>query len=311
MIRRLPILATSLAVVGTLALTSCTGPDTDNAARVNGDGVPQEVLDVILAPQAPEPGTTDTTDPEPASAETARGYLSTLIKSLVARQVAQRYGIDLTEGRAAAIKEINTTFTGERLVKWNALSDEGKNIIADFAVAVKAMQAKAGDAPADLEQRYANPASTGYYCIRFLFVDTKAAADEAYAQLTGGADFAEYANKLNDQSNGGALTTEDGNGCIPVDQFDTQSVDPAVAEALHDGTPGVVMAPVQAMTDQGEAYLILMHRPWAEIADDLKSAVSASPSYAEYLGLLATGHVSVASRYGVWNPAVASVQQHD
>jgi len=310
-IRRLPILATALAAVGTLALASCAGPDTDDAARVNGVGIPQRVLDVILAAEAPDPAAPDTTAAPVANGEAARGYLSTLIKSEAARQVAKRYGIDLTAGRATAIEDITSRFTGERLKKWNALSDNEKAIIADYAVAMSAMQNRAGDAPADLEQRYANPASTGFYCIRFLFVDTEDAANDAYDALVKGADFAEFANKLNNQSNGGALTTQDGGACLPIDQFDAQTVDPDVAAALHDGKPGVVMAPIKAMTDQGEAYLILLHRPWAEISEDLKTAVSSSPSYADYLALLATGKVSVASRYGVWNPALGAVEQHD
>lgn len=311
MIRRLPILVSAVALVSTFALASCSGPDTESAARVNGIAIPDRVLETLLAAEAPTAEGPSGGDAVVNNGQSARAYLTSLIKSEAARQIAKQYGIDLTKGRAESINAITAKFTGERLEKWKALSESDKALIADFAVAMSEMQNLKGDAPADLEQRYENPAATGFYCIRFLFVDSEAAANDAYQQLSGGADFAEFANKINKQADGGALTSQEGNACLPLEQFGAQSVDPAIAAALHDGKPGVVSKPVKANTDQGEAWILLLHRPWSEISKDLTAAVSTSPSYAAYLGLLATGKVSVASKYGVWNAALAAVEQHN
>lgn len=310
MIRRIPTLVTALAVLGTASLTACNGPDTDAAARVNGVAVTQRALDTLLADEAPSTDGSETQVGEGINGQAARTYLTALIKSETARQVAAEFGLDLSAGGRDAIKAIGERFTGDRAAKWAALSATEQGQIAEFSVAMTAMQGLKGAAPADLEQRYENPASTGFYCIRFLFLDTKQAADEAYQQLVAGADFGELANKLNGQSNGGVLAGQDGSPCLTIDQFDTNSVDPAVAEALHNGRPGVVLPPVSASTDQGQAWLLLVHRPWSEIAADLTAAVSASPAYAAYLGRIATGRVSVASKYGTWNPALLIVEQN-
>ena len=62
--------------------------------------------------------------------------------------------------------------------------------------------------------------------------------------------------------------------------------------------------------ENGDAWFVLLHRPWGEIGPDLTKVVGNAPVYAEFLAEVARTKAEVASRYGVWDPVSASVIQH-
>lgn len=304
MTRRPLLLLGALGVAA--ALTSCSTFESGVAARVDGRSINDRVLRVLLA-SPEEPGTEGADTGSALNGSDARGALGSLIESVVATQVAADFGIDLTEVRAASLAQIEASLTGQRKDAWAGLSDDERALIADYSAALQALQAFQGPAPTDLEARYADPEATGYFCIRYIAFTTLDDAEAATARLDSGEDFASVANSVDAASNGGAVTTEDGSPCVRIDQFRSPGIPVELVRALFAATPGEFVGPVRASYDLGDQWFLLLHRPYAEIADDLAAAVSTAPAYAQYLATLSVTPASVASRYGTWDAQNAAV----
>jgi hypothetical protein len=303
--RRVPLLVAGLCAAA--VLSSCSTFDTSAAARVNGTKIDDAVVETLLAGGD---ATADTVARTALDGTQARVALAELIQSVVAEQVADRYDIDLSAARAADQAQTKKNLTGERLTKWSALTPDQRNLISDFGVGVDALKAARGPVPADLEQRYQNPASTGYFCIRYIAFPTEAAAAEAASKLRSGADFAQLADAVSGQKTGGVASGPDGSPCVGLDQFRPPNIPEPITSALFAAVPGQVTDPVHQSGANGEAWFVLVHRPWSEIGDELTKTVSAAPVYAEYLAEVARTRAEVASRYGVWDAVSASIVQH-
>lgn len=304
MIRR-PLLL--LGTLGAAAvLTSCSTFESGVAARVDGRTIDDRVLRVLLA--SPEEAGTEGADTGSALSGTdARGALGSLIEAVVATKVAAEFGIDLSEARAASLAQIETSLTGQRRDAWDRLSESERALVADYSAALQALGAFQGPVPSDLEVRYADPESTGFFCLRYMAFTDEAAAKQAAARLEAGEEFAAVADTVDSQSNGGAVTTEEGSPCVRLDQFRSPGIPVELVRALFDATPGAFAGPVRASYDLGDQWFLLLHRPYDEIADDLAAAVGAAPAFAEFLATLSVTPASVASRYGVWDSQNAAV----
>ena len=309
MTRRVPLLVAGLCAAA--VLSSCSTFDTSAAARVNGTKIDDAVIETLLAAgDTPASDTSGTVARTALDGTQARVALSELIQAVVAEQIADRYDIDLTAAQKADQDATKKNLTGERLAKWNALSASERNLISDFGVGIDALKGAKGTVPADLEQRYHHPAHTGFFCIRYIAFDTEAAATAATSKLRAGADFAELADSVTGQKTGGVAAGPDGSPCVSLDLFRPPTVPEPIATALFAAAPGVVTGPVHVNGTNGQAWFVLVHRPWSEIGTDLTKAVSAAPVYAEYLAEVAQTKAEVASRYGVWDPVSATVAQH-
>ncbi len=304
MIRRVTLLVGGLAAAA--VLSSCSTFDTSAAARVNGDTIDDSVVETLLAGD----GTSDSTAGSALDATQARIALSELIQAAVANQVADRYNIDLSAARAADQEQTKLNLTGERLTKWKALSQDERNLISDFQVAVDALRSAQADPPADLERRYRDPESTGFFCIRYISFETESAAAEASAKLRGGADFATLADAVTGQQTGGVASGPDNSACVGLDQFRPPNIPEPITAALFAAEPGVATDPIHVVGAQGQAWFILLHRPWSEISTDLTNKVAEAPVFAEFLAEIARTKASVSSRYGVWDALSGSVVQH-
>lgn len=304
MIRRVPLLVGGLAAAA--VLSSCSTFDTSAAARVNGATIDDRVVETLLAgADSPEAAARTALD-----ATQARVALSELIQAAVAEQVADRYNIDLSAARAADQEQTKKNLKGERLAKWTALSADERNLISDFQIAVTALQSAQAEVPADLERRYRNPEATGFFCIRYIAFETQAAADEASAKLSAGADFAELADAATGQQTGGVASGPDQSPCVGLDQFRPPNIPDPVTRALFAAEVGVPTDPIHVTGASGEGWFILLHRPWSEIGPDLTKKVAEAPVFAEFLAEIARTKASVSSRYGVWDAVSGSVVQH-
>ena len=301
--RRIPILACGL--VASAALTACSTFDTSRVATVNGEQIDKAVIEMLNAPgegDAPPEGNV-----KALNGPSLRNSVGNMVQALLAEQIAAQFGIDLTEARKGSLESLQQGLSGERLRRWNELSEEERDLVIDFRAAPLAMINTPGPAPVDLQQRYANPERTGYFCIRFIAFESAELADIAFAELKKGTDFGTLANSLEPQSNGGIVAGPDGGECVNIENFRPPTTPIELAEALFNGVPGEVIAPVRVSSDNGVAWFILLHRPWEEIGSILTQAVEASPSYAEYQAQLSVASVRVANRYGKWDPVSANV----
>ena len=304
--RRVPLLVVGLAAAA--VLSSCSTFDTSAAARVDGEAIDERVIQTLLA--GPEDAADSPLARTALDGTQARLALSQLILARIAEQIADRYDLDLSKARAADQAATKQNLTGERLTRWTALTDEERNLISDFQVAVQALKSVPGNAPANLEQRYRNPESTGYFCIRYLAFQTEAEAVAALTRIRSGEDFGTVADEFNEEKNGGIAVGPDGSPCVALDQFRPPNLPAPLADALLAATPGEATEPVQVVGATGNAWFLLLHRPWSEIATDLAAKVAEAPAFAEYLAAVVVSRAEVASRYGTWDAVSASVVQH-
>ena len=110
-------------------------------------------------------------------------------------------------------------------------------------------------------------------------------------------------------SNGGIVSGDTGE-CASITSLgltDAGRLPAPVAQALVTLKPGVVSEAITVNQDGWPPFVFLLHRPYAEIKDHLATAVAQDPVSAAKLGHLASARVSVASRFGRWDPISSSV----
>ena len=304
MTRRIPLLLCALGV--TAALSACSTFDSGAAARVNGQRIDDRLIRVLLA-SPEEAGAAGESAGSALNGDDARAALGNLIEAVVARDVAERYDIDLAALRAASLAQIESSLTGQRLAAWKALNDDDRALIADYSAALEALSKLPLPTPDDLEVRYANPESTGYFCLRYIAFTDETAANAAAERLEAGEEFAAVATSVDPESNGGEVTDQAGSPCVRLDQFRAPGIPTELVRALYDATPGAFVGPVRAAYDMGDQWFLLLHRPYGEIAEGLAAAVASAPALADFYATLATTSASVASRYGTWDSQNAAV----
>ena len=149
------------------------------------------------------------------------------------------------------------------------------------------------------------PASLGVMCARHLLVDTEAAARAAMQRVLDGDDFAEVAAEVSTEPNasetGGALAGES-NDCLALGVYQEQFDNAFVVGALK-ARAGVPTDPVKSSF----GYHVIFIRPFDEVADSIETTINEQPG--EYLlsGYLATSKITVASRFGKWDPSVGQI----
>lgn len=143
---------------------------------------------------------------------------------------------------------------------------------------------------------YLPPAVGGYACASAIFMTDEASATEASAALDAGATFTEVFDQYNvdpDLGAGGALIDANGFDCGRLDTLPL----PTELSALSIGE---VSGPIAL----GEsAFVILRIRPFEEVSAELQAAILEAAPITE----VPVGDVSVASRFGRWDPTTASV----
>ena len=157
-----------------------------------------------------------------------------------------------------------------------------------------------------LAKMYAkNPASLGVMCARHLLVDSESSARKAMKRVLDGEIFAEVAGDVSTEPNadktGGALAGEN-NDCLALGVYQEQFDKDFVTGALkaRAGTPS---DPVKSSF----GYHIIYIRPFDEVVDSIEKTIADQPGQYLLTGYLATSKVTVASRFGRWNPSVGQI----
>jgi len=149
------------------------------------------------------------------------------------------------------------------------------------------------------------PASLGVMCARHLLVDTESAARAAMQRVLDGEDFADVAAEVSTEPNadqtGGALAGE-GNDCLALGVYQEQFDNAFVVGALK-ARAGMPTDPVK--TSFG--YHVIFIRPFDEVADSVEATINEQPGQFLLSGYLATSKITVASRYGKWDPSVGQI----
>lgn len=289
-------LAALLAVV---TLASCgTG---DDAASVNDVAIRTSDLEQTISDFAAI-GETQLNNGV-ADGETVRGLLTSLIRAEVTKQVLAAANEEITEGDR---EEIAQQFAEQGAT---GIPDTLRDLIIELNAAnavLGRVQAPSADDVADRYQK--NPKSLGMLCVRHLVVKTEALArqarvelgnaptDEAFAKVAG-----QYSDEPNADETGGALVGQTSD-CIGINEWQAGFDRDFVAGALGART-GVPTQPVK--TSFG--WHVIFIRPFTAVAESVSNNFAQSAGEFLLLGALADSDISVASRYGRWDPLAGSV----
>ena len=286
-------------LVATVALAACG--TTDNAATYNdveilSADLERTVTDFVTIGEAQS--TNGVVD-----AETVRSLLTSLIRAEAVNQVIADAGESVTDEDIAAVRE--------QLAEQGA--DELPETLRELIVQLNAAQAVLGrvqaPSPEDIAQRYnSNPKSLGMLCVSHLIVKDKSTADSAREELGDNPtdeEFASVAGKYSTEPNakesGGALTGQSGE-CIAINEWQSSFDPDFVAGALAART-GIPTKPVKSSF----GWHVIFIRPFTAVSESVSANFAEAPGEYLLLGALADADISVASRYGRWDPLVGTV----
>jgi hypothetical protein len=294
-----------VVALASIALAGCgTFESNDAAANVDGTEISREQFEEILQVLAANSEDTRVAaDPTTGavSGDQGRGVLGLLVTNAANRTFLAAHGESITD---IDRDEFVQTVEGDPLLQ---LPEEVLNELVDGQVGSTARARVAAPSEAELEELYTeSPGAAGVLCIRRIVVGTEEAAEDLLRELAAGADFAalaaEHSTDEATAADGGVVTSEQDEPCLPISQAPTV-VDPAVAAAALDARPGVVTGPVE--TENG--WEVIVVRPFEEVADALTTMFEDRAGDLLFLGYLATTDIQVDPRYGRWDPLGFSV----
>ena len=247
--RRSALLVTLLVtvLVAVLLLAGCSGGGeeevpADAVAIVDGVEIPKSDYDALVA-QARTGYENEKREFPPAGSQAFQTLKNQFVQFLVQReqfeQEAEALDIDVTEKQVdARLAKIQKQYFGgdkakyEQQLKEQGLSEAmvrkdvqaqivSEKIFANVTGDVKVTNEEIDDFYARNSTRFSKPASRD---VRHILVKTKATADDVYAQLQAGGNFAALAKKFSEdpgsKDNGGKLTISRGQ---TVPQFDKKA----------------------------------------------------------------------------------------
>lgn len=286
-------------VVATMALGACAS--TDDAATINGAGIrtadlEQTVTDFAAVGEAQIVNGV-------ADAETVRSLLTSLIRAEATNQVLVQAGETVTDADLAAVRDQ----LNEQGVE--GVPDTLRDLIVRLNAAMAVLARVKSPSPQDIAERYnENPKSLGMLCVSHLVVEDEATATAARAALGDAPtddEFAaiagEYSTEPNAKESGGALTGQNGD-CIGINEWQAGFDRDFVAGALAART-GVPTKPVK--TSFG--WHVIFIRPFTAVSESVSANLAETPGEFLLLGTLADATITVASRYGRWDPLAGSV----
>ena len=298
--RRLLALS-ALALTSVLAASSCSSV-TKDAARFEGESLANRDFDELLVGYA-------TAVPEAFLAsgnidvEIARGVLQNWISTQAILAVLQEAKVEITDDdRSTALANLQQEegFT------------ETSQVVQDFYVIASASQAAAQRefslSEADLAAIYeTNASQSGAVCLRAILTSTQEEIAAVTARLDAGEDFASVAAEASIDSsatNGGALTNQtSGSACLDQATFESQ-VTPEFLTALADAPVG---QPTAAFEIPTVGWVVLLIRPFDEVADDVAALIGGNGALEAGRAELSTAKIWVSPEYGRWDPATLGV----
>ena len=231
-------------LLAVIVLAGCGGSDqdvpADAVAIVDSEEIPKRDYDALIA-QARKSYANQKREFPAAGSKEFQTLRNQAVQYLVQRELfeqkADDLGIDVTDEQVDARLEqfLKQYFGGDKKKLDRQLATQGMTreqvraevraqLVSERLFAKVTADAKAGDDEIvkyyeKNKQQYSQPESRD---VRHILVKTKAQADDLYAQLENGADFAALAKKFSEdtgsKANGGKLTISKGQTVAPFDQ---------------------------------------------------------------------------------------------
>ncbi|MFM8264589.1 MAG: peptidylprolyl isomerase [Acidimicrobiia bacterium] len=292
------ILASAL-VAALVTLTGCAASDaaaTVNGSAVSTDDLEQTVRDFVAVGET-------TLLNGAADGDTVRGLLTSFIRARITDAVIAASGESVTDDDLAAVRD-----------ELDAQNVAGlPDTLRDLIVKLNAAQAVLARIPApssdEVAARYANnPKSLGMLCLRHLVVKEESQARSALVELGDAPSdekFAQVAGKFSYEpgaaESGGALRGQTGE-CIAINEYQAGFDRDFVRGALAART-GVPTQPVKSSF----GWHVIFVRPFEAVRESVTASLTSSAGEYLLLGALADADISVATRYGRWDPLAGSV----
>lgn len=295
----------SLVAVSALILSGCGGASpvasANDAFVVNGTSFAldtfETLLDDLVKNQQIEAGPNNQ-----VSKESAVSVLRTLIRFEAYKQYLVEN--DLTEDPADRKKLLEQSAADAAFA---TLPDYLQELLVNLSVAQTTMSKFKAPTAAQLEKLYNDmPASTGVLCLSHILVKTEDEAIAVLKELSDGAKFEDVARKKsiepNAKESGGALETAD-QPCTELAYFQ-QQFDPDFMTGAVAAKAGVPTGPIKTQF----GFHVILNRPYDTIKDSLTQVAANQPSVSNIVGFTAAADISVNSKYGVWNGAMATLK---
>jgi parvulin-like peptidyl-prolyl isomerase len=233
-----------LTLLAVLVLAACGGGDknvpADAVAVVDGEKIARSDYEAVIA-QAKKSYKNQKRDFPAAGSQEFQTLRNQIVQYLVQREQFEQKAADLdvevTEKQVdARLEQIQKQYFGgdkakfEKQLAEQGMTDEQiREEVRAQVISEKIFEQVTGDVKVTDEQvaayyeknkaQYSQPESRE---VRHILVKTKKQADELYAQLQGGADFAALAKKFSEdtgsKANGGKLTISQGQTVAPFDR---------------------------------------------------------------------------------------------
>lgn len=289
-----------IAACGLVALLAACG-GTGTAATVNGVDIFAADLEQVVTDFAAVGETQIIAGA--ADGETVRGLLTSLIRAEVTNQVLADADTSVTN---ADRDEVRAQLDEEGAAELPATLVD---LIVELNAAGNALGRLSAPSPVEAERRYTeNPKSLGMLCVRHLVVDSQDLARQARREVgdaPSDTQFATVAGKYSIEPNakqtGGALSGRSGE-CISINEYQA-GFDPAFVGGALEARVGVPTQPVKSSFGWHVIYV----RPFSAVAESVANNLNEAAGEYLLLGALAEANISVASRYGKWNPISGQV----
>lgn len=267
---------------------------------MDGAGYPVSKFDAIVTDLITA-GQIKSTDGR-LSTEDARSVIRTLIQFESFGGFAEDNDVSITDAERAQVES-----EAKADPQFETFSKDLQDLLLELNAASVMLSKVKTPSESELRARYgASPASTGVLCLSHILVKTEAEARSVLADLDKGADFAAEAKARSIEpaakTSGGQLGSGD-EPCAALGElqstFDKDFLVGAVAAKA-----GVPSGPVKSSF----GYHVILNRPFDEVKDSVARTITKSPGNTLFVGYLTGAKISVNSKYGRWNPALATIE---
>jgi parvulin-like peptidyl-prolyl isomerase len=294
---QLRILAISLVVLVTLS--ACGSTAANEALNIDGKSISDDTLNMAIT-QLAEAGQL-TLENGVASGDASRSVLGAMLRGKGTELILEQYGEAVTDADRKLVTDQVMQDAG-----FDTLGKELQTLIIELNSADLALARIKAPSEADVATMYESAAaSVGALCVQHILVKEEATAKEVLQKINDSATFkstaGEYSIEPNASETGGVLGSVDGD-CILLTDYQTQ-FDIDFVKGVLTAKTGVATGPIKSSF----GYHVVLIRPFDDVKASLLALLEKTPGEMLLNGLLATQKVTVASEYGIWNPASGKI----
>jgi parvulin-like peptidyl-prolyl isomerase len=299
MSRRPQLRILAISLVALVTLSACGSTAANEALNIDGKSISDDTLNMAIT-QLAEAGQL-TLENGVASGDASRSVLGAMLRGKGTELILEQYGEAVTDADRKLVTDQVTQDAG-----FDTLGKELQTLIIELNSADLALARIKAPSEADVATMYESAAaSVGTLCVQHILVKEEATAKEVLQKLNDGATFkstaGEYSIEPNASETGGVLGSVDGD-CILLTDYQTQ-FDIDFVKGVLTAKTGVATGPIKSSF----GYHVVLIRPFDDVKASLLALLEKTPGEMLLNGLLATQKVTVASEYGIWNPASGKI----